>query len=70
MSVNNYPRKPKRMTSFQMACLVALWGFLVYIVLLKNSRIDGLLVFMIIVSAVLVGLPIYRELKRRREEGK
>lgn len=56
------------MGTLQMACLLALWGFLVYIVLLTNRRIDGFLVYTIIMSAVLVGLPIYRELKRRKDQ--
>ncbi|MBP5560704.1 MAG: hypothetical protein J6X70_02740 [Muribaculaceae bacterium] len=48
------------------ACIVGLWLFLVYILLSRVERIDGMVVFAIVASAIIVFVPLYKKYIRKK----
>lgn len=50
----------------QIVCVSLLWLALCYIVLTKTERIDGMTVIMLIFSAVLVFIPVYKSIKKNK----
>nr|WP_078735753.1 hypothetical protein [Porphyromonas cangingivalis] len=71
MERNNHlkSRRPRRrLSTSQIVCIVLLWFFLIYILLTNSPRIDGPLIVIILMSGAFVGIPVYKELKRRKEE--
>lgn len=70
MTLNKNPqkRRGRRLSNSQIASIVGLWVLLVYIILTQNKQINGPLVVIILMSAAFVGIPIYKEIKRRKDE--
>ncbi len=54
----------KRLSRFQVTCIVLLWAALCYIVLVSAERIDGPTIAMLILSAALVLIPVAKALKK------
>lgn len=48
----------------QIICISLLWVALCYIVLVYAERIDGMTIMMLIISAALVFIPVYKSLKK------
>lgn len=48
----------------QIVCISLLWVALCYIVLVYAERIDGMTIMMLIISAALVFIPIYKSVKK------
>ena len=55
----------RKLTNSQIVCLTLLWGFLCYLLLTVNKEITGDTVFAIIASAIIVFVPIYKNLRSR-----
>ena len=50
----------------QIVCIILLWVALCYIVLVYAERIDGPTIVMLIISAALVFIPVYKSLKKNK----
>ena len=50
----------------QIVCIILLWVALCYIVLVYAERIDGPTILMLIISAALVFIPVYKSLKKNK----
>ena len=48
----------------QIVCICLLWLALCYIVLTKSERIDGMTIVMLVISAALVFIPVYKSIKK------
>lgn len=65
MSYLNYKmRKP--LSGLQITCLILLWVVLCYYVLMHIERIDGPIILSVIISGLLVFIPLYKSLKKRK----
>ena len=51
-------RRP--LSKSQIVCISLLWLALCYLVLTKAERIDGMTVVMLVISAALVFIPVYK----------
>ncbi len=68
MPQSHYKPPRRRLRTSQIVCLVLLWIFLVYWLLVSVPRVDAMLLITIVMSGCLVGIPIYREIKARMHE--
>lgn len=57
-------RKP--LSQSQIVCITLLWVALCYLVLTKAERIDGMTVVMLVISAGLVFIPVYKSIKKKK----
>lgn len=57
-------RKP--LSKSQIVCVSLLWLALCYLVLIKAERIDGMTIIMLIISAALVFIPVYKSIKKNK----
>lgn len=57
-------RKP--LSKSQIVCISLLWLALCYLVLTKAKHIDGMTIIMLIISAALVFIPVYKSIKREK----
>lgn len=48
------------------AFIVGLWIFLVYVLLSRVERIDGMVVFTIVASAIIVFVPLYKKYLKKK----
>lgn len=55
--------RKKRLSKFQIVCIVLLWASLCYIVIISAKRIDGPTLSMLIISAGLVFIPVIKSLR-------
>ena len=53
------------LSTSQIVCVSLLWLALCYLVLTTAERIDGMTIIMLIISAALVFIPVYKSIKRR-----
>ena len=54
-------RRP--LSKSQIVCVSLLWLALCYLVLTKAERIDGMTIVMLVISAALVFIPVYKSIK-------
>jgi CHASE2 domain-containing sensor protein len=54
----------RKITNTQAVCIILLWGILCYILLAYSGTIDFYTAFVIIASAVIVFVPLYKNRKR------
>ena len=57
-------RRP--LSKSQIVCISLLWLALCYLVLTKAERIDGMTVVMLVISAALVFIPVYKSIKKNK----
>ncbi len=57
-------RRP--LSKSQIVCVILLWLALCYLVLTKAERIDGMTIVMLIISAALVFIPVYKSMKKNK----
>jgi hypothetical protein len=50
----------------QIVCISLLWLALCYVVLTKATRIDGMTIVMLVMSAAFVFIPVYKSIKKHR----
>ncbi|MDR1455485.1 MAG: hypothetical protein LBJ01_07540 [Tannerella sp.] len=55
----------RKITSSQAVCIIVLWGILCYMLLTYSKTVDFYTVFIMVASAVVVFVPIY---KNRRKQ--
>lgn len=54
----------RRLSKFQIVCIVLLWAALCYLVLVSAERIDGPILLTLAFSAALVFIPVIKSIKR------
>ena len=61
-------RKPMKrpLSKSQIVCISLLWLALCYLVLTKAERIDGMTIVMLVISAALVFIPVYKSMKKNK----
>lgn len=57
----------RKITNSQAVCITLLWGILCYMLLAYSEKITPNVIFTLIASAIIVFVPIYKSIKRRRE---
>lgn len=57
----------RKISNSQAVCLTLLWGVLCYMLLTYSPTITFDVVFAIVASAIIVFVPIYKNLRRRKE---
>lgn len=57
----------KKITNSQAVCLTLLWGVLAYILLTYSERVTFDVIFALVASAIIVFVPVYKNIKRRDE---
>lgn len=55
----------RRITKFQAACFILLWGVLLFIVITSKAKIDGPVIMSLLISAALVFIPVYKSMKKK-----
>ena len=56
-----------KITNSQAVCLTLLWGVLAYMLLVYSEKITFDVVFALVASAIIVFVPVYKNIKRRNE---
>ncbi|MDR1981553.1 MAG: hypothetical protein LBQ39_08045 [Tannerellaceae bacterium] len=54
----------KKLTNSQIVCILLLWGFLCYLLLTYSETIDFHVIFVLVASAIIVFVPIYKQRRR------
>ena len=57
----------RKITHSQAVCLTLLWGVLAYMLLVYSEKITFDVVFALVASAIIVFVPVYKNIKRRNE---
>lgn len=57
----------RKISNSQIVCLTLLWGLLCYLMLTYSEKVDFMVVFTLIASAIIVFVPIYKNRKQFNE---
>lgn len=57
----------RKITNSQIVCLTLLWGVLCYMLLAYSETINFNVIFTLVASAIIVFVPIYKNIKHRNE---
>lgn len=57
----------RKITNSQIVCLTLLWGILCYMLLAYSETISFNVIFTLVASAIIVFVPIYKNIKNRNE---
>jgi hypothetical protein len=57
----------RKISNSQAVCITLLWGFLCYILLTSTEKITFDIIFALIASAIIVFVPIYKNIKSRNK---
>lgn len=57
----------RKITNSQAVCLTLLWGILAYMLLAYSERITFDIVFALVASAIIVFVPVYKNIRHRKE---
>ncbi len=60
--------KRRKITNSQAVCIIILWGLLCYMLLAYSKKIDFNVIFSIVASAIIVFVPLYKNIKHRADE--
>lgn len=58
----------RKITNSQAVCLTLLWGILCYFLLSNTKTVTFDVVFAIVASAIIVFVPIYKNMRRRDQK--
>lgn len=58
----------RKLTNSQIVCILLLWGVLCYMLLTYNEKITADVVFALVASAIIVFVPVYKNIRHRRDE--
>ena len=53
--------------AFRFACILLLWVALCYLLLTRTARIDGMTIFTIVASGIIVFVPLYKKYVRKKD---
>ena len=57
----------RKITNSQAVCITLLWGVLCYMLLVYSETINFDDIFALVASAIIVFVPVYKNIKRRNE---
>lgn len=57
----------RKLTNSQIVCITLLWGLLCYFLLAYSPKIDFMVVFSIVSSAIIVFVTVYKNIKNREK---
>lgn len=57
----------RKIANSQAVCLTLLWGVLAYMLLVYSEEITFDVIFALVASAIIVFVPVYKNIKRRNE---
>lgn len=57
----------RKITNSQAICIILLWGVLCYMLLVYSEKIDFNVIFALVASAIIVFVPLYKNIRRRKE---
>ncbi len=57
----------RKITNSQAVCLTLLWGILAYMLIAYSKEISFDVIFALVASAIIVFVPIYKNIKHRNE---
>ncbi len=57
----------RKITNSQAVCLTLLWGVLCYMLLAYSKKIDFNVIFALVASAIIVFVPIYKNIRHRKD---
>lgn len=57
----------RKITNSQAVCLTLLWGVLCYLLLSYSKTIDFNVIFALVASAIIVFVPIYKNIRHRKD---
>lgn len=57
----------RKITNSQAVCLTLLWGVLCYMLLAYSKTIDFNVIFALVASAIIVFVPIYKNIRHRKD---
>ena len=57
----------RKITNSQAVCITLLWGVLCYMLLVYSETINYDVIFALVASAIIVFVPVYKNIKRRNE---
>ena len=55
----------RKITNSQAVCIILLWVVLCYMLLAYSKEVDFMVIFSIIASAIIVFVPLYKNIKKR-----
>ncbi|MDR1336838.1 MAG: hypothetical protein LBK22_08425 [Tannerella sp.] len=55
----------RKITSSQAVCIIILWGILCYLMLTYSKTVDFYTVFVLVASAIIVFVPVYKSRKKQ-----
>jgi len=55
----------RKITNSQAVCLTLLWGVLAYMLLVYSEKITFNVIFVLVASAIIVFVPIYKNMRNR-----
>lgn len=55
----------RKITNSQAVCIILLWVVLCYMLLAYSEKIDFMVIFSLVASAIIVFVPLYKNIKRR-----
>lgn len=56
----------RKITNSQAICIILLWFALCYMLLAYSKEIDFMVIFSIIASAIIVFVPLYKNMKKQK----
>lgn len=57
----------RKITNSQAVCITLLWGVLCYMLLVYSEKVTFDVIFALVASAIIVFVPIYKNIRRRNE---
>ncbi len=57
----------RKLSNSQVVCIILLWGILCYILLAYSKTINFDVIFALICSGIVVFVPVYKNLKHRKD---
>ena len=60
-------KKRKPLTNFQIVCILLLWAILCTLVISGTPQLDGVSILSLAMATVLIFIPIYQSITRRRK---
>lgn len=57
----------RKITNSQAVCIVLLWSVLAYMLLVYSEKITFDVVFALVASGIIVFVPVYKNIRRRKE---
>ncbi|NLZ72253.1 MAG: hypothetical protein GX905_00235 [Bacteroidales bacterium] len=61
-------RKKRKLSRFQIICIILLWAALCFIIFSSGESINGPTILSIIIASLLIWIPIYKNTKNKEDQ--